>query len=295
MESTQLPPTHAIAPLMSANSARGDLFRQLNLGLPLNQYNLPDFIYRVDMIPLNYGDYPADQKVQFMNAAALEVTFEHGYPALFESKPFWEKLPSEPEDAFNAFMIYLELPEKTAHDNPVRMLPMIAELTKIPLEDIVAYSHMYYWHWRGRAYDLFIIACHRKQRELRLMSVEGQHFKMAEKFLKRMETVIEAKFNQMESEEGAMDEIKLKDAVDSMQKLVQIQRISVGLSANGVTQFEGPKHASSGDLMQHIAAESGKQEESSQRSPEMDRLLESPEDLARVQDLITRLHVNSEH
>lgn len=288
MDSTQLSP--APNKPESTVAARGQLFQYLNTSLPINQYQLPDFVYRADLIPLNFSEYPPEQRVQIMDAASMEITFGHGYPALNEATPFWEKLPSEPEDAFNAFMVYLELPDKSSHNNPVRMLPMIAELTNIPLEDIVAYSHMYYWHHRGRAYDLFIIACHRKQREQRLMSIEGAHFKMAEDMLSKVQKLVDNKIAKMFADDD-LDDFKLKDGIDSLQKLVTIQRISVGLPANGNTNIDlGPRHGQATDLMQHVAAESNRVEESSQRSPEMDKLLANPEDLAAVQDLITRLH-----
>lgn len=271
--------------------ARGQLFAALNQGLQLNQYNLPDYIYRADLIPLNYSDYPQAQKINILNAAALQLTFAHGYPAFNESTPFWEQLPSEPMEAFNAFLIYLELPEKSAHENPVRMLPMIAELTKIPLEELTAYAHIYYWHYRSRAYDLFIIACHRKQRELRLMSIEGKHFKLAEEMLEKVQKIASRKLDDALLEEGD-DDTKLKDLVDMSMKLVQIQRMSVGLSSTGNQQIDVniPRHAQSNDVMQHVAKESSNNQASTTRSREMDQLLSNPDDLAAIQDLIVRLN-----
>lgn len=280
-------PQHTESTLVS----RGMLFEEISQSLQLNQYHLPDYIYRADLIPLNYKDYPPEQRVNILNGAAMELTFQLGYPALKDGTPFWEQLPSESSDAYNAFISYLELPEKSNHDNPLRLLPMIAELTQIPFDDIKAYFNIYYWSFRSRAYDLFIVACHRKQRELRVMSIEGKHFKMAEELLHKVQTFAHKRLDEalLESDN---DDTKLKDLIDMTQKLVQIQRISVGLAAHGTQQIDmGPKYAQTDTIMQHVAKESNSDsQQQAHRSQEMDMLLSNPEDLVAIQDLMVRLH-----
>lgn len=283
-ESTQLPSTTSTSTLVE----RGKLFEVLNKQLAINQYHLPDYIFRADLVPLNFVEYPPEQRLNILNGAAIQLSFVHGYPALNETLPFWEQLPSEPHDAYNAFMIYLEFPEKSNHDNPVRMLPMIAEVTKIPLEDIAAYSHIYYWHQRAKAYDLFIVACHRKQREFRIMSIEGAHFKMADEMLAKIQKIASKKLDEAMDEEG--DDTKLKDVIDMAHKLVQIQRISVGLAANGNQQIDmGPRHAPASDHMASIAKDETSHVSTS-RPIEMDKLLADESDLASIQDLIVRIN-----
>lgn len=269
--------------------AKGQLFKVLNAQLELNQYHLPNYIYRADLIPLNYREFPPEQKLNVLDAAALQISFMHGYPAFGDVVPIWEQLPSEPHEAFSAFMNFLELPENSKYDNPVRMLNALQTITSLALEEIEAYAHIYYWHQRSRAYDLFIVACHRKQREFRIMSIEGKHFVMAERMLDKVQRLADKKLDQA-LEDPDTDDTKIKDLVDMAHKLVQVQRISVGLAAAGTQQIDlGPKHAPSNDVMQHVAKESGANQQTS-RTAEMDNLLASPDDLAKVQDLIVRIN-----
>lgn len=276
---------------------KGELFRLLNAQIPLNEYHIPEYIYRADLIPPNLNDYPAKVRNQFCEAATLHITFDHGYPAILETKPFWEQLPSEPYDAFNAFMVYLELPEKSNHQNPIRILPMIATLVGQPIEVVTEWCHMFYWHYRSRSYDLFIIACHRKQREQRIMSIEGKHFKQAEEYLEKVDKIIRTKLDlainaigSKDDDGSELDDIKLKEVVDIFERLAKIQRISVGLPANGATQIDtGLRHATINDELKQVVKDSvGEATTATRRPAEMDKLLDNPEDLARIQDLITR-------
>lgn len=278
-------------------SSKGEIFRILNAQLPQNDMSVPDYIYRADLIPLDLIQLPTNHRVSILESAAIPLSFEHGYPAINESTPFWEQLPYEPHNAYQAFVVFLEMPQKSQAANPVRMLPMIAELTNIPLEDVAAYSHMYYWYARSRAYDLFIVACHHKQREQRIMSIEGAHFTMAEKQLEKIQKLTDAKLDRTllslsDPESGELDDVKLKDLVDMVQKLVQIQRVSVGLPAHGSSTYvqqENP-HASIQDTYKDISQNANPTTNSDgKRSADMDALLENPEDLALIQNLVVRM------
>lgn len=276
---------------------RSRVFRQLNMGLPLNEFKLPDHIYRADLIPLDIQSKPYEERRDILEAASIFLTFEHGYPAIDETTPLWERLPAESLNAYNAFVVFLELPETTSNENPIRLLPHIATLTQISLETIVEWCHTYYWHWRARAHDLFLIACHRKQREQRIMSIEGKHFSMAEKALNKINTLVEMKLDRelrdMEDDPNAETETKLKDLVDMANKLVGIQRVSVGLPSTGPStvnlQLDGPRHTTAADSFKHIAKEGSGEETTSQRPAEMDALLANPDDLSRVQELLIRV------
>lgn len=298
VDSTDGVSSNDLIEMVPQTMTKGQLFRLLNQQIPLNEYQIPEYIYRADLIPENLGEMSPTLRNKFLEGAALPITFDHGYPALEETTPFWEKLPAESEDAFNAFMVYLEMPEKSQHENPVRLLPMIAEVTKVALGKVTEWCHMFYWHYRSRAYDLFLIVCHRKQREQRLMSIEGKHFQMAEKYLDKVGTILGYKLDSAISELGAaasegggeLDELRIKDLTDIVEKLVKIQRISVGLPANGTTQIqsEGMRFATTNDQLKNIAKENSGTQTTSMRPPEMDKLLANPDDLAMMQDLIVR-------
>lgn len=281
-------------------SLKANIFRQINRDIPLSDYGIPQYIYRADIIPSNLENMESKHRLQMLNAATLNVAFDQGFPAVEVnadtgvSVPLWEKLPGESIDAFNAFMVYLELPEKSNHENPVRLLPMIASVVGKSIEEIVSYFHIYYWHFRSRAYDLFLVACHRIQREQRLMSIEGSHFKMAETLLTKINTIAEVKLDQtigaLSDPEGDTSDVKLKDLIDMVDKLVKVQRISVGLPAAGPQAGDVPvPHAPVSDTFRKIASDSQIREVKSNRSAEMDRILANPDDLAQMQDLVIRI------
>lgn len=293
-----------LSPISSANRSnqdvaltKGEVFRILNQSIPLNNFHLPDHIYRADLIPETILNEPPGDRALLLDGAALQIGFDHGYPAINETTPLWDQLTGEPEDAFGVFLAYLELPEKSNSDNPIRLLPLISTLTSLPLKQITDWCHMFYWHWRARAYDLFLIASHRKQREQRAMTIEGAHFRESEKLLNKVLLLANKKIDQeivdITGDPEAMSDTKIKDLVDMATKLVQVQRISVGLPANGVIsgsiQLDGPRHTTVEETFKHIAKEGSSEQVSTQRPAEMDALLAAPDDLTRVQEMLTRI------
>ena len=275
---------------------KGAIFRQLNSSLTLNDFGLPDFIYRSDLIPMELYDYTPHERNDYLEAAVIPINWDHGYPATENNVPLWEQLPGESLTAYNAFLSYLELPKTSDHEHPVRMLPLLAEALGIELSMLSDYSHMFYWTIRFRAYDLYLTACHQKQREQRIMSIEGKHFTMAERYLNKLDIVIGKRLDHtieelQDSESAIHDDLKLKDLVDMVDKLSKIQRVSVGLPANGAYDKEGQlggRHQQVDDSFKEIAANAMPAKKTDNRSANMDKLLASPEDLARAQDLIIR-------
>lgn len=278
--------------------AKGEAFRILNQSLPINNYHLPEYIYRADLIPENIlsPHISHDDRRLIMEGAELSITFYHGYPAINENQPFWERLQYEPTEAYDAYLLYLELPEKSQHSNPIRLLPHVSAITGRNISEVTEWCHIYYWHHRARAYDLFLAAAHRKQREQRIMSIEGKHFKMAEIALDKINTLLEAKLDkevrEFAADPDAETDSKPKDLVSMAKDLIAIQRISVGLPANGVEKLDiterGPRNAQPHEIYKHIAKEGAGDEQPQQRSAEMDSLLSNPEDLASIQSLLVR-------
>lgn len=277
---------------------KGDVFKRINAGLALNDYQLPTHIYRSDVIPADLFQYSPADRSGILEAAALEISFNHGYPAIQEHTPMWDRLPGEPSKAFDCFLIFLELPESTNSNNPIRFLPLIAQTTQTPIDQLVEWCEVFYWHWRSRAYDLFMVACHRKQRELRIMSIEGHHFRTSEKLLKQVTDLagaaLEAQINHAaEDPEYLLDGVKVKDLIDAATKLVAIQRISVGLPSAGPAQvdikYTGPRNADVNETLKSIAKESVSEGTQQRKSQDVDTLLQNPQDLNAIQELMIRL------
>jgi hypothetical protein len=285
--------------------SKGALFRKINQKLATNHLGIPDYIYRADLLPANLVDYSLKAQGQLLSAAAVPLTFEHGYPAFDEHTPFWSQFPYEPPDAFDAFIQFLELPEKSRSENPVRLLPSIALLVDIPLEEVIEWCHLYYWHFRARAYDLFIITCRQKQREQRMLTMEGAHYDLAERALQKVTRMLDKKLDQvlatMGTDDEMFDETKLKDLTNITDTLVRIQRVSQGLPATGPLAANlggalAPKHSTVEDSMRHInktsATTDGNGDGHGGLSAEMDEVLQDPEMLETLQDLITRTQTN---
>lgn len=286
--------------------SKGDVFKRLNESLPLNEYHLPTHIYAADQVPANIFEYDPRERHDILEAASLEIEFTHGYPAINDITPFWERLPGESDDAYQAFLVFLELPEKSETNNPVRFLPIIAELAKTSLSTISDWWNVFYWHWRARAYDMFLIACHKKQREMRILSIEGKHFKMADEALQKIQRLASLHIDhelkiatealnapEFDPEALAASQVKIKDLIDSMGKLVGIQRISVGLPSSGPSQidvkYDGPRNADERDTLREVAKNSHREQATSRRTEDMDRLLENPDDLNQIQEMMIRL------
>lgn len=284
-----------------SGSSRSDLFYNLSQNIPLTDYHLPEYIYRADLIPQNFSNkeaYSYNDRQNILESAAVPITFRHGYPAVNDTSPFWERLPAETDDAYDVYLKYLELPEISKSENPIRLLPLIADLTNIDISRITEWCNVYYWHWRARAYDLFLVAMHRKQREQRIMTIEGRHYSMAERLLDKAASLANLKFDKellaiqnSDGDEGDMSETKLKDLIDMMDKLVKVQRVSLGLStgAANTTINNGPRYATVDDQFKDVAKEGATEQTSAKRSEEHDHLLDNPDDLASMQELLIRI------
>jgi hypothetical protein len=281
---------------------KGQVFKILSEGIPFNSYQLPDYIYRADLIPQELFTHREKERSLILDSATLPITFEHGYPSITHPNtnaphPLWERLPAESEDAFAVFMSFLELPEKSNGTNPIRLLPLIAEITSRPLTQIAEWCHVFFWHARSRAYDLFLLAALRKQREQRMMTIEGHHFTLAEGFLNKVQQLADKKLDkelrELDEDPDADTETKLSDLIKIADTLVSIQRVAIGLPKAGPerlhVEMDGPRHTTVAETFKHIAKEGAGVEAPSRRSTEMDTLLSSQEDLTAIQSLLIRV------
>lgn len=285
------------------------LLEQLNPGLPLNEYGLPVYVYRPDM--LDYAAVvraltaseqstvatttsfpPAQHAVpgqhtatsasmaevqQGLEAAIVPLTYNEGFPVTPGGMPFWMQLEFEPKEAYDAFVSYLEL-------GGARQL---SALIAYNLEELREYFHTYYWGFRVKAFDLYKVAHHQKVKLQRMLSTEDSHFKIAEKLLKKVEAYFEGK--ELDDEDLSADKV-----VGMLEKLVKIQRVSVGLPANGESkEADGDKRKVTPVqiLMQQISQNGS--ENRSNTANEVDLLLEDPDAVDMAQELIIKMQNNS--
>lgn len=315
-------------------SQKANVIKELTRTVSTNEYGLPNHIYRADMIPANYNELSAQERGEILDIAAQQLEYDQGFPTVASGEPFWGKLPFETTEAYNAFVQYLELtmPEATnanaaeemmnpnlsantvvshnessrAHTrSPIRQLHILAPIVGIDTASLLSYSYMFYWTQRAQAYDLFLVACHRKRKERLTLELEGQHYKMSSQLLQTSSQILENALaeiaNKDYTERDITCEWKMRDVTDVMWKMFQMQRISLGLSPTGgggkSQSSEAPQNASVEVTLKNIAAEAGIQasvEEKGLDNNTSEQILQDPEALLAAQELIIKLNPKHE-
>lgn len=211
------------------NSTRGDIIRQLSRGIPSNDFGLPVYYYRTDLLDMvslqTLGRTTQDE----LDVAVEPLQYNDGYPTFANGAPFWAQMPHEPRPNFILFQRYLELSELEG----IRLLDTLAHQEHMELATLLDYSLEYLWSARARAYDLFIVAAEAKRREALTRKTEKGHFNAAEKLL----APLVAKFEDPEFLEK-LDTLDPKELVDIAETLMKIQRLSLGLTGQNASSTQ---------------------------------------------------------
>ena len=192
------------------------------------------------------------------------IYYDEGFPTQPSGLPFWEILNYEPARDFQYFSDYLKLgypttptggegvpkseaKAKAKSDNHnevqngggVRSLHTLAlvlqaeasattTVTSVEklLEELASKAVLFYWHQRARAYDLYRVVRYKQQQELRGLELNNNHHAVAARWFKNLEEYIGDK-------EEFWEMLTPKVAVDFLGRLVSMQRVAVGLPANG--------------------------------------------------------------
>lgn len=280
-----------------------DLIEQLTNDISLNEYNLPIYIYRPDMLDFQYITHgiaaylgwkdpssgppgttttsfsPAKHAVDeiegiqsSIDAALVVLDYTEGFPTLPSGNMFWEKLDFEPQESYAMFLAYLEM-------GGVRK---ISGLISYPLEEVKLNFHLYYWGYRVKAYELYRAVHHQKVRIQRALMAEDDHYIIAGKMLQKVSVFLESL---VLSEENLTPD----KAVHILEKLVKIQRISAGLPANGESkENHAPRTpGSTSTIITQITAQQGTTQQ--QQDIDYDLLKEDPDAIDLAQKLIVSM------
>jgi hypothetical protein len=260
---------------------RKSLLEQLSKTIPINPYGLPEFLYRPDLLdPQHFDHYPtvseARQLQDELGSAILTLNYGEGYPSLPSGMPLWSRFEWENDDGYNIFTEYLEQPG-------ARSLHM---LQGVDLELSLEWFTLNYWSWRAKSFDLYQAAHEQRLRVRRILSTEGSHYDLADKLLKQVRSRINT-FN-----EEDLEQIDPMTAVNMMEKLVRVQRVSLGLPANGSTDetrvgIRTPLPID--QQMRRLTKDAVYDEQRRQDDTDIDILRDSPEALEMAQDLILKL------
>jgi hypothetical protein len=213
----------ASAPIvLPEHTSRSDAIHLLSREIPSNEYGFPLFFYRSDLLPaelelLTQGD---------LDQAAVRLDYSEGYPTYgAQSSPWWERLPHEPAEPYTAFTKYLDQPEEVG----IRQITLLSRDEHLPTNQVVAWAREYYWARRAHVYDAFITAADKKRKEFLQRKVEGQHYRQTQGIISDLMQVFEP------DDHGTpwWKRLDPKEALDAVERIMKLQRLSVGLSVNG--------------------------------------------------------------
>lgn len=222
---------------LSAITSRPQLLASLTNNIPQNEYNLPRFLYRADLLDYTLFTQKASEDPQLetehyremqeqLDASTVPLEFYEGYPAL-NGSPIWYQLPFEAPTDFALFTKYLEIPG-------ARSLALISNATNgLTLQDLQELYHLYYWGYRSLAHDTFAIAHFQRLRQQRILNTDNVHFLEAERLL----TTLQKQFNEIKWEMVQDPEVY----VNLLEKVAKLQRLALGQSAtNDKAQTQTP-------------------------------------------------------
>lgn len=287
---------------------------QLNRHIPINDFSLPVFIYRPDLLDhelfvevfaqnsaenaengqlllgfelkssqngqngqnnqesTSFGSLERIAEAESMiEASIIPLSYDNGYPCLPNGDPLWTRLEFEPVIAFQGFMQFLELTGARRID----------ELITVQPDDKREWSTLYLWRERAKAFDLYKLANHQKVKLQRMLQVEDSHYNKAEKLLNKLDAAFQ--------DDEKFAHLDIDKAVGVLEKLIKIQRISVGLGING-SENETPKMPSMEMIVKQAAVKQVEKADESVNHEEFVKLLENPEGLAQAQELIIKIN-----
>lgn len=246
------------------NGYRTQLIQRAARNLPVTAEGLPVGYYRTDLLPQR-PPQSAQEEIDALRSAYVDLNFIHGYPTLPDGRPFWHKLDFEAAFAYGAFQVFLD----TIDDGPravdalaqnqelLQIARQIyapgqsqnefgpAELNKILQE--VAITN--YWRPRSKAYDLYKDAAHRHVRLRRQIRVEDEHFVLAQNLLAQLKAKV------LDSPDF-FEKLEPKVALDMLNKLVGIMRVSAGLPSTGpLSQKETPEETTFEMILRRLGRE----------------------------------------
>jgi hypothetical protein len=203
--------------------SRVEFLRQLTPNVSLNDYGLPEFVYRADLINMAalVGEYdsPAERNrviLEMLENARTMLDFSQGFPCFANGLPVWHQWDNEPREAFEAFAAYLEQPgaRRIVHDTLAPWHP----------ETINEWFHVYFWALRAKSWDMYRTAHQQRLRARRIMETEDEHYDAARKMIQTVQDNFKGR------DLNVVDPDKL---INMWEKLVKIQRVSAGLPALG--------------------------------------------------------------
>jgi hypothetical protein len=203
--------------------SRADLVRNLTKNLPLNEFQLPRFIYRSDLLDWTiFAQTPPDYKLmeEYLDNSQLTLNYSEGYPTLPDGSPLWGKFGWETQDEYSAFTEYCTLPG-------MRSLAKLTQTqTQAPMTLLTEWFHERYWGLRSKCFDMMRAIHAAKQREQRIMACEDNHYLVAEGLLAKLKGIEDGvEWEQLKAEP--------EKYVKVLETIMKLQRMALGLTTMG--------------------------------------------------------------
>lgn len=281
--------------------SRVEVFRELAKALPRNDYGLPKYLYRPDLIGEDFFVMDHEDQEDLLATATIDIFYAEGFPAFEDGSAIWSQMPFEPDNAYRAFKAYLEQAERigvrrieSLYRDPETQPAIDPAFNQRDLTELHTY---YFWLPRCKAYDLFQLAAAQKLRERRVLSIQDQHFLESESLM----TQVRKYFDMRDEDTGELlwiEELTPKVALDFLDKLIKIQRISVGLPAHGLANADenGVSKNASVEVTLRQIAKMGADPDSDKRKgvdAGLEMLLTDPETSKLAQELIIKVGAGS--
>jgi len=263
----------------------GDVVATLSKKTPANEYGLPIFFYRSDILAssniLQQGFIPDEDAT----AAIVPIAYEDGYPTMPNGTPWWYQMDHEPLPAYTLFKCFLEQAEQEG----IRILANLAAQQNVPAEVMSQTSMEFYWTARARAYDLFIVAAEAKRREHRIRKTENYHFEQADKLLKPI-------LDRFNSNPDLVEGLSAMEMLEFFERLHKIQRTSLGLTGQqSSTNKDAPSPGSSVEvILRSLTKNSGLTEQGQEAiGSRIQAMLANPEMAIMAQEMVIRATTNN--
>lgn len=277
---------------------RAHTMRTMAKTIPLNDFGLPSFFYRADLVPAHVEDAPIDEQGEFLDAATIELDYTQGFPMLPDGEPFWGILPGEPIEAHQAFRTYIGMVKNDGEfASPVRQLHVLKLQTGISTATLIAWLHTYFWTTRAQAFDTFEAVSQKRLKAYRLKSAENKHYLLAEGMIDQSIEYLQRAFADPEAAG-----LKPADAIRLLEKMAALQRVSCGASPTGPGPVGGkgdPNVESDTTpvevIFRNIAQRSGQITEAQRGNDAQDvaqHLYSNPDALQNAQELIIRMNAS---
>lgn len=232
-----------------------------------------------------------------LKAAYVMLDYSEGYPTL-DGMPFWFQFPFEPSDAYALFEAYLSQYKTGARQlhqvldapllNTLKVKPTISQLEEL--------FHTYNWSLRAKAADMFFAAHRRKERERRAMDTEDAHYAVAARLMSLCDTYL------AENGEELIETMTPKAFIEFLKTATTLQRISVGLNANGPGSDDKTPHGVSTEVIMRTIADKNAPGELATidenganiatKEDKLAKILQNPELTSMAQEIIIRMGHN---